>query len=108
MKDGLPTLPIAQVLARYLHKAGLEGALLQRQAWERAAGEHLARHVVPVDRKDGVLVLVADAVEWQRQAVEMEARLLPRLHAEGLDVHTLRIDLSPEAPRGRRLRTVKP
>ncbi|MCO4769335.1 MAG: DUF721 domain-containing protein [Deltaproteobacteria bacterium] len=98
MSKPRPTVGIDSALHGFLRKAGLEDALLQHAAWERAAGELLARHVRPVGRKNGALMLEADTLHWQKQALGMKARLLPRVQAEGLDVLRLVIKLSPDAP----------
>ena len=89
---------VGSALHGFLRKAGLEDVLLQHSAWERAAGELLARHVRPVGRKNGALIPEADSLHWQKQALSMKAHLLPRVQAEGLDVARLVIKLSPDAP----------
>jgi len=80
---------VGGALHGFLRAAGLEDALLQHQAWERAAGELLARHVQPVRRRDGVLYLEADSERWAKQARTLTEHLLPRVQAEGLDVARL-------------------
>lgn len=92
-----PTRRIDDVLGLWLRNAGLESALLQRGAWERAAGEVLARHVRPVAREHGVLILEADSPKWEKQARSMTAHLLPRLDAEGLSVHRLTVRLARDS-----------
>lgn len=96
-----PTVGIHGALHGFLRKAGLEDALLQHASWDRAAGELLARHVRPVGRKDGALLLEADSPRWKKQAESMRAQLLPRLQAEELHVDRLIVRLAPDAPRPR-------
>lgn len=101
MKRPNPTRSINGALHGFLRKAGLEDALLQHSSWDRAAGEMLARHVRPVGRRNGALLLEADSPKWLKQAESMRAHLLPRLVAEGLDVDRLILRLASDAPRPR-------
>ncbi len=89
-------LGVGGALHGFLRAAGLEDALLQHQAWDRAAGELLAKHVRPVRRRDGVLYLEADSPKWAKQAETMTAHLLPRVQAEGLAVDRLVVRLAKE------------
>jgi hypothetical protein len=95
------TLRIDSALLGYLRTAGLEDALLQRATWEKAAGEHLARHVTPAGRRDGALLLDADSPRWLDEAQRMRLQLVPRLQAEGLEVDRLIVRLAPDAARPR-------
>lgn|GEM_PF-4897404 len=101
MKRPNSTRSIDGALHGFLRKAGLEDALVQHSAWDRAAGEMLARHVRPAGRRNGALLLEADSQKWLAQAEAMRAQLLPRLAAEGLEVDRLIVRLSRDAPRPR-------
>ncbi len=100
MKDRYPTRPLGTVLDGYLKKAGLDGALSHRAAWAQAAGELIAEHVVSTGLRGWTLQLEADSPHWMRQAQSLEAQLVPRLQAAGLQVTRLTVRLS-EAAAGR-------
>ncbi len=97
MKDRYPSRPLGAVLEGYLKKAGLDGALSHRAAWANAAGELIASHVVSTGLRGWTLQLEADAPHWMRQVETLEAQLLPRLQAAGLQVTRLTVKLSEAA-----------
>jgi predicted nucleic acid-binding Zn ribbon protein len=48
-------------------------------SWEAAVGEHIARHVRPVQLDDGRLVVEVDDPAWSTQVRFLEAEVLGRL-----------------------------
>ncbi len=97
MKERYPSRPLGEVLDGYLQKAGLDGALNHRAAWEKAAGDMIAGHVVSTAVRGWTLQLQAESPMWMKQVQSMEAQLIPRLQAAGLHVTHITVRLSDEA-----------
>ncbi len=97
MKERYPTRTLGTVLQGYLKKAGLDGALSYRAAWAKAAGELIVEHVVSTGLRGWTLQLEADSPHWMKQVQTLEAQLVPRLQAEGLQVTRFTVRLSEAA-----------
>lgn len=104
MKDKYPTRGLGTVLDGYLKKAGLDGALAHQGAWTKAAGEVMAGHVRSLGVHGWTLRLEADSPHWKAQVEAMEAQLIPRLRAQGLEVTRLAVKLTGEAARHHKLK----
>lgn len=97
MKDRYPTRGLSTVLDGYLKKAGLDGALVHQAAWSKAAGELMAENVRSLGTKGWTLKLEADSQHWLQTVQTMEAQLIPRLQAAGLEVTRITVALTSEA-----------
>lgn len=97
MKERYPTRPLGAVLDGFLKKAGLDGALSHRGAWANAAGPMIAAHVVSTGIRGWTLQVEAESPHWLEQVEILEAQLIPRLQAEGLEVTRLSVRLSEQA-----------
>lgn len=83
------------MLGAYLERSSLGAALLPvtprfLEAWERAAGEGLAKRARPVRVENGVLELAVDDPTWKFELRFREAALLEALAREGLRIKAIR------------------
>lgn len=83
------------MLGAYLERSSLGAALLPvtprfLEAWERAAGEGLAKRARPVRVENGVLELSVDDPTWKFELRFREAALLEALAREGLRIKAIR------------------
>lgn len=99
MKDRYPTRRLGTVLDGFLKTAGLDGALVHQAAWVNAVGEGIAAHVSSLGVQGWTLRVEASSQHWLEQVESMEARLIPRLQAAGLEVTRITVRLSLEAER---------
>lgn len=66
------------MVSRWIDDPELRWSLLV-QAWNRAAGEALARHARPESFAEGVLSVHVEEPAWRHSVEEMEPELLARL-----------------------------
>jgi len=83
------------ILGAYLERSSLGAALLPvtprfLAAWERAAGEALAKRARPLRVENGVLELEVSDPAWKFELRFREAALLEALQREGLKIKAIR------------------
>lgn len=87
--------PLEGMIGAYLRRSSLGAALLPvtprfLQAWERAAGEALAKRATPVRLDGGVLELDVADPSWKFELRFREAELVEALRREGIQVKGVR------------------
>lgn len=87
--------PLEGMMGAYLMRSSLGAALLPvtprfLAAWERAAGEGLAKRARPVRVDDGVLELEVPDPSWKFELRFREAALVEALRREGLQIRGVR------------------
>ena len=83
------------ILGTFLERSSLGASLLPASprflaAWERAAGEALAKRAQPVRVSNGVLELSVQDPAWKFELRYREAALLEALQREGLRIKSIR------------------
>ena len=76
---------VAELLSRYLAKAGLTERLAQAgvvEAWPALVGERIARNTMAVAvRDDGVLVVKVRSAPWAQELQLMTPQVIARINA---------------------------